>query len=184
MNEATVLDGAAMVQMNVPKTAKKFGEYNKVEIGDKARSFLVCVQQLIIVLDIYQRRSRKRVTREGCGKKDGVRLSFKGNTPIYRKFAKVLKLDHYETELFNLIADTLPGLVRKQQKVLLITRQQTVLSNCEVDLQRLQPCYKEKANLPACHGTVTIRIQEADNSHNRHKCRDYCPLCLLASQCN
>ena len=38
----------------------------------------------------------------------------------------------------------MPGLFRNQQKVLLITRQQTVLSNRAVDLQRLQPCCKEK----------------------------------------
>ena len=143
--DATV-DGAGMVQMNAPKTAKTCGEYNKTKIGDKACFLLACVEQLDIVFDAYQKGSCKRETREGHGKKDSVRLSIKENTTIYRKFAKVLKLDDNQTELFNLITDTLSGLFRRQHKVLLITRQQTVLSNREVDLQRLQPCNKEEAD--------------------------------------
>ena len=79
------------------------------------------------MFDVYQKGSRKRETWEGRGKKDCLRLSIKENKPIYRKFAKVLKLDNNKTELFNLIADTLSGLFRNQQKALLITRQQTVV---------------------------------------------------------
>ena len=50
-------------------------------------------------------------------------------------------------------------------------------------LIRLQPCYKVEAN-PECHGTVKIRIQEADVSHSRHRCSGCCLVCLLGSQCN
>ena len=39
-------------------------------------------------------------------------------------------------------------------------------------------------NLPACHGTVTITIQEVGDCHSRPKCSGYFPLCLLGSQCN
>ena len=66
----TVVDNAAMVQVNAPKTAKTLGEYSKEEIGDRVHSLLTCVQQLCIVLDVYQKGSRKKETREGCGKKD------------------------------------------------------------------------------------------------------------------
>ena len=127
-----------------PKTVKTFGEYGKVETGDKAHSLLSCVQQLGTVFDFYQKGSRKRQMWEGRSKKDGVRLSIKKITSICRKFANVLKLDDNKIELCNLIADTLSGLLRNQQKGLLITRQHTVLSSRSVDLQRLQPCYKEE----------------------------------------
>ena len=140
----TVVDNAAMVQVNAPKTAKTLGEFSKVEIGDRVHSLLTCVQQLYIVLDVYQKGSRKKETREGRGKKDSVRPSINENTPTYRKFAKVLKPDDNKTELFNLTADTLSGLFRNRQKVLLITRQETALSNRAVDLKCLQPCYKEE----------------------------------------
>ena len=111
-------------------------------------SLLTCVQQLYIVFDVYQKGSRKKETREGRGKKDSVSPSINENTPTYR-IAKALKTDDNktglfnltaDTQLFNLTADTQSGLFRNQQKVLLITRQETVLSNRAVDLQRLQPC--------------------------------------------
>ena len=132
--------------MNAPKTGKTFAEYSKVKIGGKECSLLACVQDLDIMFDVCQKGSGKRVTREGHGKKDGVTLSIKEKTSFYRKFAKLLKRDDNKTELFNLIADPLSGLFRNQQKVLLITIQQTVLFNREVDLQRFQPSYKEKAD--------------------------------------
>ena len=145
----TVVDGAAMT----------FGEFSKVELGDKVSSLLACAQQLGMVFNVYQKGSHKRETREGRDKKDGVRLSIKENTPIYRKFSKVLKLDNNKTEIFNRIADTLFGLFRNQQKVLLITRQQTVLSNGAVNLEGLQPCYKEeKDNRISLHPMEQSRL--------------------------
>ena len=99
--------------MNAPKTAKTFAEYSKVKIGGKECSLLACVQDLDIMFDVCQKGSDKRVTREGQGKKDGVRLSIKENTSFYRKSAKLLKRDDNKTELFNLIADPLSGLFRK-----------------------------------------------------------------------
>ena len=117
--DATAVDGPAMVQMNAPKKMKKFGEYSKVEIGDKVHSLLACVQQLDI--NVYEKGSRKRETREGRGKKDRVRLSIKENAPTCGKFATVLKLDNNKTELCTLIADILSGLSRNQQNVPLMT---------------------------------------------------------------
>ena len=93
-----------------------------IEIGDKVRSLLACVQQLDKMFDVYQKGYCIRETQERRGK-DGVRLSIKKNTPIYRKFPKVLKLDDNKNELFNLMVDTLSGLFRNQRKVLLITQQ-------------------------------------------------------------
>ena len=69
----TVVDGAAMT----------FGEFSKVELGDKVSSLLACAQQLGMVFNVYQKGFHKRETREGRDKKDGVRLSIKENTPIH-----------------------------------------------------------------------------------------------------
>ena len=92
---------------------------------------------------------RRGLTNENCGKDTAKKMVWDSpsrKTRFYRKFAKVLKLDDNKTELFNLIADTLSGLFRNQQKVLLITLQQTALSNREVDLQCFQPSCKEEAD--------------------------------------
>ena len=169
-----------MVQMNAPKTTKTSGEYSKVELGDKVHFLLTCVQQLDIVFDVYQKGSCKSGTWEGHGKKDSVKLSIKENTPIYRKFAKVLKLNDNKTELFNLIADTLSGLFRNQQKV--NNRLYYHSWSWFATLAALLQGGSRWQNLPACHGTVTIRIQEADDSHRKHRCCGCCPVCLLGSQ--
>ena len=94
----TVVDGAAMVQMNAHKTAKTFREYSKAKTRDNICSLLARVQQLDIVFDVYQKWSHKREVAEGHGKKDGARLSIKENTSIYRKLAKVLQLDDNKTD--------------------------------------------------------------------------------------
>ena len=101
------------------------------------------MQQLDILFDFYRKWSRKR---EGRGKEHHVRLSIKENMLNCIQFSNVLKLYNNITELFNLIAYTLSGLFRNQEKSLLITLQLTVLSNRQVDLQCLQPCYKEEAD--------------------------------------
>ena len=116
--DVNVVDGAGMVQMNAPKTVTTFREYNKVEIGDKVNSLIAYGQQL----DVYEKGSCKTETWEGHGKKDSVRTSIKGNTNIYRKFAKVLKPIDNKTEFFKLTADTLSGIFKNQQNVLLITQ--------------------------------------------------------------
>ena len=51
----TVVDGAAMVQMNAHKTAKTFREYSKAKTRDNICSLLACVQQLDIVLMFIRR---------------------------------------------------------------------------------------------------------------------------------
>ena len=54
----TVVDSAAIVQMNALKIETTFGEYSTVEIGDKVRFLPACVQQLDKMFDVYQKISK------------------------------------------------------------------------------------------------------------------------------
>ena len=54
-----------------------------------------------IVFDVYRKTSRKRETGEGKGEKEGVKISIKKNTPVYRKFNHVLEVSENKAELFN-----------------------------------------------------------------------------------
>ena len=125
-----------MVQVNAPKTAKTFGEYGKVGIALFANLCATTWHSVCYFSEgVSQKRNPGRAWQENF-----VSLSIKENTPTYRKFAKILKLDDNNIELCNHIADTLPGILKNQQKDLLITQQQTVLSSRTVGFQRLQPC--------------------------------------------
>ena len=144
--EAALIDGAALVQMTKPKTSKTFGEYVKSEIGDKIKSRIGKVEQLDLVFDVYKKGSRKRETRENRSKEGGIHISIKDNTPIYRNFAKVLKVDQNKTELFELIAQSLVTEFNNHPKALVVTSKENVLSNRDISLHALMPCHKEEAD--------------------------------------
>ena len=54
--EAALVDAAALVQMTKPKFSKTFGEYIKVEIGEKISFRIDKVKQLDVIFDVYKKR--------------------------------------------------------------------------------------------------------------------------------
>ena len=89
---------------------------------------------------------RKKETCESRAKKGGVRLSIRENTLIYRNFEKILKVDENKSELFDLIANHLAREYGNHPKSLVVTSKENVLSNHDILLENLMPCFKEKAD--------------------------------------
>ena len=146
MVDAYIVDGAALVQMNAPKLAKTYGEYAETEVCNKVKALANKCERVDIVFDIYKNCSRKRETCEGRGKNDGVRVSIRKNTPVFRKFNQVMAINENKTELFTLIADTLVEVCQDISKTIVSTRLQNVVSNHNIEKQYLQPCEKEEAD--------------------------------------
>ena len=69
-------------------------------------------------------------------------------------------MDEIKTELFKVMADTLTELSKHEQKIVVITQLKTVFFNHELDLQHLQPFFKEEVDetIFPCYGTIMIRI--------------------------
>ena len=88
--DGCIIDGAALVQMNNPQTSVTFGEYCRIEIGKKVDRISNTMERVNIMFDVYGKESRKRETREETRKNEGVRISIKENTPVYRKYNQVL----------------------------------------------------------------------------------------------
>ena len=99
-----------------------------------------------IVFDIYRKASRKRETREGRGKNEGVRISINKNNPVYRTFDQVLEASKNKTELFSLVADTLVDNFQHKQKSIVATKGETVASNHQIETKYLEPYKKEEAD--------------------------------------
>ena len=99
-----------------------------------------------IVFDIYRKASRKRETREGRGKNEGVRISINKNNPVYRTFNQVLEASKNKTELFSLVADTLVDNFQHKQKSIVATQGETVASNHQIETKCLEPYKKEEAD--------------------------------------
>ena len=102
--------------------------------------------RLGIVFDVYRKTSRKRETREGRGKNEGVRISINKNNPVNRTFNQVLEASKNKTELFSLVADTLVENFKHKQKSIVATKGETVASNHQIETKYLEPCKKEEAD--------------------------------------
>ena len=144
--DAIIVDGPGVVQKNPPRKSTTFGDYCRNEIGEKFRALAGQVKRVDVVFDVYRKDSRKRETREGRGKKKGVRISIQNNTPIYRKFNQILSVDENKNELNNLIATSTVELCASVSNVVVVTKGESLVSNHPVERQRIDPCTKEEAD--------------------------------------
>ena len=134
-----------MVQAN-PRTSKIFGEYCGIEISEKVERIVNTVERVDIVFDVYRKASRKGETREGRGKNEGVRISIKKYTPVYRKFSQVLEVSENKTELFSLVADNLVENFQYKLETIVATKGETLGRNHHIETKYLEPCKKEEAD--------------------------------------
>ena len=86
--EAKIVDGAAFVNINQPKTSTTFEEYCFKEITQQVRRMAHGVSRLDFVFDTYIADTLKSQTRESRGK--GIRIVVRKETPIWKKFQDFL----------------------------------------------------------------------------------------------
>ena len=104
------------------------------------------VERVDIVFDVYRKASRKGETREGRGKNEGVRISIKKYTSVYRKFNQVLEVSENKTELFSLVADNLVENFQYKRETIVATKGETLGRNHHIETKYLEPCKKEEAD--------------------------------------
>ena len=97
--DGCIIDGVVLVQINNPRTSRTFGEYCGIEISERAERIANTVERVDIVFDVYRKALRKLETREGREKNEGIRISIKKNTPVYRKFNQVLEVSENKTTI-------------------------------------------------------------------------------------
>ena len=74
-----------------------------------------------------------------------MRLSVKENTPIVKNWSKFLKEDSNKIELFNLIAEKITA-NRYDEKVVIATKGDGIVSLVAVDEENITPCNHEEAD--------------------------------------
>ena len=132
--------------MNNPRTSKTFRECCRIKISEKVERISNTVERVDIVFDFYRKASRKRKTREGRGKNEGVRISIKKKTPVYRKCNQVLEVSGNKTELFLLVADTSVENFQHKQGNIVATKGESVVSNHHIETKYCESCKKEEAD--------------------------------------
>lgn len=137
-----ILDGAVVVNMLTPGTARTFGSYSEdVFLPFIARS-LQAVSRLDVVWDIYKPDSLKSSTRESRG--FGKRKRVTPVTAIPQNWSSFLRVDANKTELFNYLAQCV--MTVETEKSIITTQGPIALSNQPMDLTGISPCSHEEAD--------------------------------------
>ena len=143
--DAIILDGALVVHMLHPGTAKTFQEYADFVFGPYISSQIDKTSRVNVVWDVYLPDSLKGTTKQKRGK--GVRRRVSPFTAIPKSWKDFLCVDDNKTELFKYLAQHLTCLTIDKGKVVYATSAQDVLSStCQAELRNLTPCSQEEAD--------------------------------------
>ena len=143
--DAIILDGAAVVHMLHPGTARAFQDYADTVFGSYILSQLQNADRVDIVWDVYMEDSLKATTREKRGK--GVRRRVASTTVIPSKWKDFLRLDENKTELFRFLSQHAIKIPVVDGKSIYATEGTNVLcSLADADLDNVVPCSQEEAD--------------------------------------
>jgi len=143
--DATVLDGAAVVQMLNPGTSRTFQEYGQRVFAPYISALLEKSNRTDIVWDVYLPTSLKASTRERRGK--GTRKRVAPSTLMPKNWKQFLRDDENKTELFAFLSREAVHLPLTEGKELYATDGREVLcSPAESYLASVAPCSHEEAD--------------------------------------
>ncbi|KAK3742923.1 hypothetical protein QZH41_015294 [Actinostola sp. cb2023] len=158
--EATVLDGAVIVQMLGPRTATTFQEYIDMIFKPFMLKQLETVKRVDIVWDVYKPDSLKKGAREKRG--IGIRRRVLPSTRIPSNWHSFLRVDDNKEELFHLLAEQ-SVLIHVEGKELYSTYEEKALCSSERhDLSNLEPCTQEEADT-----RILLHVLDASLSGHR-----------------
>ena len=101
------------------------------------------MNRMDLVFYVYKKISLKSQTREKRG--EGIRISVRKNTPIYKDFTKFMRNDNNKTELFKMVSETAVSIPEGLTTVI-TTVEDKVISNADVDKSNIEPCNHEAAD--------------------------------------
>ena len=135
-----VIDGAAFVNMNPPRSSSPYGNYCEEELFRRIRYASQHTERLDIIFDVYQENSLKSQTRENRG--EGIRGSVRKDTPICKNFQKFMRNDSNKTELFKMISEAVINFPNTENKIV-TTIENRVVASTSLDTSRMKPCNHE-----------------------------------------
>ncbi|KAI0213839.1 hypothetical protein LSAT2_001090, partial [Lamellibrachia satsuma] len=141
-----VVDGAVIVQVLKPAAAQNFDEYaQEIFIPHLLSTKLQTASRLDLMWDIYIADSLKGRTRAKHEK--GVRRHVVAAAAIHGNWQNFLRVNSNKTELFRFISEALLKLFEQEDKQLVITDGEAVLSKSPLpDLAAVTPCRHEEAD--------------------------------------
>jgi len=142
--DAVFLDGACVVQMLNPGTAKTFQDYADSVFMPYVSSQLSKTERVDVIWDEYKPDSLKGMTRQNRGK--GSRRRVAPSTAIPKNWKDFLRVDENKSELFTFLSRQIASTPTDDGKEVYATDGTAVLCSVEADLTKLAPCYQEEAD--------------------------------------
>ena len=142
--DATFLDGAAVVQMLNPGTAKTFLDYAEHVFLPYVSTQLENTTRVDIVWDVYQTDSLKGTTRQKRDK--SVRRRVVPSAAIPKNWKDFLRVEDNKAELFSFLSHQVTLLQREGKAVYATDGHDVLCSVAENDLTGLVPCSHEEAD--------------------------------------
>ena len=150
--DATVIDGAAVVNMIKPGT-KTFSGYAEQSFLPYVKTQLRHVKCVDIVWDEYVDNSFKATTRSYYGA--GVRRRVAANNQLPRNWKEFLRVDKNRHKRFKFLAESSSSLKVEKQVILTYRKQVLTTLPCN-DISSLAPCSHEEADT-----RMLLHIQDA-----------------------
>ena len=143
---ATVIDGAALVQMTLPGDVKTFREYcSKLFVPKILQELRADGRRRVDVLfDRYLQTSLKTETREKRG--GGIRVSVRESTPICKNWRQFLRVDKNKEELFTMLAVELGNQNANENTIIATALENAICNDISVNLASLAPSNHEEAD--------------------------------------
>ena len=169
--QAHIIEGSVMVHQVRPSGfAKTFGSYANDVIIPHLSDALKDVERLDVVWDVYKTNSLKKTTREKRG--IGNRRKVQPSVFLPTSWEKFMRVNENKTELYHYIAEVIQSALfqNAENKQIVTTSGDKVLSSVEVLMENISPCKHEEADyrviLHARHitstGIKTVMISTSD----------------------
>ena len=157
--DATIFDGAVVVQMLNPGTSRTFKEYGERIFAPYISAHLVKSCRIDLVWDVYLPASLKASTRQKRGK--GTRKRVAPSTVMPKNWRDFLLCDENKSELFTFLKHEVINLPLAEGKELYATDGSGVLcSPAESDSAYLAPCSQEEADT-----RLLLHVSDAMHTH-------------------
>ena len=150
-----VIDGASLVNSKQPGSSRTFDDYSNYIILPHIEYLAQNHSRAEVVFDVYYDDGLKAEIRKKCGK--GSRRKVAGNTRPPKSWNTFLRCDKNKTELFCFLADKISSI--DTNTVIVVTKEEHVVSNKDVDTDFITPCTHEEADtrmfLHAKHAVIS-----------------------------
>ena len=164
--DIVIIDSSTFCNILPPRASKSFGDYIRQDLIPIVESYGNKFQRTHMVFDVYREDSLKSEERDKRG--NGTRKRVTGNSKVPTNWRSFLRNDCNKTELFHFIADKISE--TQTRNPVIVTKDDTALSNHDVSLAEVSPCSHEEADTrifvharqAAVEGYTTLMIKAND----------------------